>query len=125
MDQEGWWQKHGCHDNVILEYFEQIFIISSGDGDISFLDHMEHKFIEEMDAQLSTNFNAKEIGIALHSMHPTKASGLDGMTLIFFQKYWDVVGSEITKANPSTLNTSIFLHAFNDTYIILIQKKMF
>ena len=40
-------------------------------------------------------FKADEIRIALKQMHPTKALGPDGMSLIFYKKYRDVVGSNV------------------------------
>ena len=40
-----------------------------------------------MNQSLIKEFTRKEIEIALNQMHPTKASGPDGMFVIFFQNY--------------------------------------
>ncbi|XP_004308516.1 PREDICTED: uncharacterized protein LOC101296245 [Fragaria vesca subsp. vesca] len=42
---------------------------------------------------------------ALFQMYPTKSLGPDGMPLEFFQKYWDVVGGEVSMAVRSFLVT--------------------
>ena len=38
----------------------------------------------------------EEVWRALMQMHPTKSPGPDGMSPLFFQKYWDVVGPQVT-----------------------------
>lgn len=38
-----------------------------------------------MNKYLSSKFTAAEIGAAVKSMHPTKASGEDGMPALFYQ----------------------------------------
>ena len=67
-------------------------------------------------------FKADEIRIALKQMHPTKALGPDGMSLIFYQKYSDVVGSNVINCVMNTLNSGIMPQGLNETYICLIPK---
>lgn len=80
MDQEVCWQKHGCRDNVTIDYFNQIFTTSDGDGDMGFLDPLEQRVTGDMVAHLSSEFTAVEVYIALHGMHPKKALSRDSMT---------------------------------------------
>ena len=40
-------------------------------------------------------------------MHLTKALGPDGMSAIFFQKYWDVIGNDITCTVLNVLNSNM------------------
>lgn len=39
----------------------------------------------------------EEVKNAVFQMHPEKASGPDGMTPAFYQKYWSIVGDDIVK----------------------------
>ncbi|KAL5564839.1 hypothetical protein UlMin_028003 [Ulmus minor] len=55
-------------------------------------------------------------------MPPTKSPGPDGMPGLFFQKYWDIVGEEITEAALLVLNNEGDIHQWNQTLITLIPK---
>ena len=59
---------------------------------------------------------------ALKQMHPTKSLGPDGMSPIFFQKYWEVMGPQVVDCVLNTLNSRIMPDGLNDTYICLIPK---
>ncbi|KAH7850666.1 hypothetical protein Vadar_001235 [Vaccinium darrowii] len=55
-------------------------------------------------------------------MDPSKAPKPDGMTMGFYQKYWDVVGEDVTKAVQHFIQTGYILKSFNHTRIVLIPK---
>ena len=59
---------------------------------------------------------------ALQQMHPTKAPGPDGMSTIFFQKYWDIVGNDITCMVLNVLNSNMSMVEINRTNIALVSK---
>ncbi|KAL4284821.1 hypothetical protein GQ457_16G011460 [Hibiscus cannabinus] len=56
-------------------------------------------------------------------MAPLKASGPDGYPALFFQNYWDVIGTEVTKYCLSVLNGETEMDAINGTRIVLIPKS--
>ena len=44
------------------------------------------------------DFRIEEVRFALFQMHPLKTLGPDGMTAFFFQKFWHIVGADVTNA---------------------------
>lgn len=122
-DNIGLWQEGENRDKIILDYFTTLFTSSTHETDISFLDHMPTRVDEGMNMILDVEFTQEEVFSALKQMHPIKAPGPVGMTPIFFQKYWDVMGQEVTNAALSTLQACTFPPNLNHTLITLIQKK--
>ena len=45
------------------------------------------------------------------------------MPFFFFQKYWHIVGQDVTIAVISVLNSGHMLHKMNFTHIVLIPKN--
>ena len=75
-----------------------------------------------MNVELLKEFKEEEVWQALMQMHPTKSPGPNGMSLIFYQRYWDVVGPQVVKCVLHIVRTSNMSNELNDTYICLIPK---
>lgn len=56
-------------------------------------------------------------------MYLDKSSGTDGMSLGFYQKYWQIVGEDIVHLTQHFFLTGKFDVSLTDTNIILILKK--
>ena len=77
---------------------------------------------EEMNQKLIRTFTKEDVEATLKQMHPTKALGPDDMSAIFFQKYWDVIGNDITCMVLNVLNSNMPIVDINRTNITLIPK---
>ncbi|GAA0143325.1 hypothetical protein LIER_35720 [Lithospermum erythrorhizon] len=55
-------------------------------------------------------------------MKGNKAPGPDGVSVKFFQHYWEIVGDDLAKMVLNFLNNGILLRKFNFTLITLLPK---
>ena len=76
----------------------------------------------DMNHTLLQPYTPEEVRKALLNMHPSKSPEPDGMSPFFFQKFWHVVGNDVTSTVLSVLHSGHFLHKMNYTYIFLIPK---
>ena len=67
-------------------------------------------------------YTEEEVKIALFQMPPSKAPSPDGMTALFSQKFWHLIGSDITSAVIDCLSSRRMLKSVNYTHIALIPK---
>ena len=56
-------------------------------------------------------------------MAPLKASGPDGMSHLFYQRYWNLVGDDVCQSVLNFLNNASLLEHLNHPFITLIPKK--
>ena len=73
------------------------------------LNTMEPKVSPEMNEQLDSRFVAEDVRAAVFHMAPSKSPGADGMSALFYQKYWSIVGDEVTTTCFGFLNEGLDL----------------
>ena len=96
-DLEGRWREGEEEvEDIILKYFKDIYSTSFPTDFEASLSAVNRRVSEAMNADLLKEFKEEEVWRALMQMHPTKSPGPDGMSPLFFQKYWDVVGPQVT-----------------------------
>ena len=107
---------------IFLQYFQELFKTTGPTNLTPILSGVSSVVTREMNANLGKEFTAGEVAFALKQMTPTSAPGPDGMPLLFYQTFWDSIGSDVTNAVLSCLNSGKILRAINHTYITLIPK---
>ncbi|KAM2061388.1 hypothetical protein ACFX1T_046455 [Malus domestica] len=93
----------------------------SAGGD-AVLDALDHRFSKEMTEILEAEFSSDEVRAALFQMHFSKSPSPDGMPLVFFQKFWDIVDLDVMNVMLSFLSLGKILKKINFTYVTLIPK---
>ena len=105
MEEGVWLESLEDIERVILNYFSSIYSTDHPNSFEASLNAVDQRVTQEMNGELLRTFSEEEIRAALNQMHPTKAPGPDGMSPIFFQQYWDVVGQSVIKCVSEILNT--------------------
>lgn len=108
---------------MILDYYQKVVMSSGLNKEMELVGDVDRKMTTEMREYLSEEFTTEEVAIAVKQMHPTKAVGPDCMAPIFFEKFWDTVGMDVTYATLQTLKSGTFPTSLNHMYITLIPKK--
>ena len=108
--------------NVATGYFDNLFCAGTCDQMEECLNAVPRKVTLEMHDTLSSKFSAEEVKVALFQMGPTKATEPDGMNVVFYQRFWPVVGDTVVDVVLEFLNNGHMLPDINHTYIVLISK---
>ncbi|KAK2656165.1 hypothetical protein Ddye_009217 [Dipteronia dyeriana] len=66
--------------------------------------------------------DTNEVKKIVFDIFPTKAPGIDGMSALFYQKFWDVVGDTVMTTCLRCLNDGDLVEAVIRTLIMLIPK---
>lgn len=80
------------------------------------------KVTPSMNVILTQNPSVDEIKKSIDNINPDKAPGLDGMTSLFYQSFWEVTATEIISMVRNFFDSSAFDPQLNQTNIYLIPK---
>ncbi|KAL9690346.1 hypothetical protein QQ045_010744 [Rhodiola kirilowii] len=97
--------------DIITNYFLNLFNLQANNSieEWSWALNIIPKLVtEEMNAVLLAPFSEAEVKRALFQMHPTKAPGLDGLSAIFYQSSWEIVGGDVIKEALKCLNEDYY-----------------
>lgn len=75
-----------------------------------------------MNEGLTAPISADEIRKAAFSVEGSIAPGEDGLTGVFYQKYWHIVGPQLTAEIAQFFNSSIMPEGWNYTQLSLLPK---
>ncbi|XP_048492142.1 uncharacterized protein LOC125493157 [Beta vulgaris subsp. vulgaris] len=87
-----------------------------------FSEYVSPVISDECNSALSRPYTKDEIYAALSQMHPCKAPGPDGMHAIFYQRFWHIIGDEVSDYVCNILHGHHFPADLNRTNIALIPK---
>ncbi|XP_033133908.1 uncharacterized protein LOC117127485 [Brassica rapa] len=107
---------------IATSYFRQIFESSIPEDIEEALSEVPTTITGSMNESLTAPVSEWEVKLALFAMHPDKAPGPDGMTALFYQKFWDIVKEDMTLMVNIFLFDGTMVNGLNDTNICLIPK---
>lgn len=110
-------------NKIFIDYFNVIFDSPNPDNMQASIDIVKDKIDQNKFEHLNQDFTAAEVSIAMKQMKSNAAPGLDGLPALFYQTYWDIVGSDVTNYVLNILNNKEDPSNINHTHLCLILKK--
>ena len=125
----GLWNENGiwCESKesvaaTAISYFKNIYTTTNLTRINEVVNLILAKVSKEMNDSLVQNFTTEEVRVALQQMHPTRAPSPDGMSAIFYHKYWNIVGCDVTSMVLNVLNLDNPMNELNKTNITFVPK---
>lgn len=85
---------------------------------------MIHNRVSPIDYEhLNAVFTAIEVQEAIRNLKANSAPGPDGLTNLFYQKYWNIIGEDLMDYILNILNNKGNMETINHTFISLIPKS--
>lgn len=107
----------GSKGHIAAEYFRDIFS-SSNPWDLETLfDGFASKVTEEMNTMLTSPILEEEVKQAAFNIKGSSAPGADGLTGVFYKKFWSIVGPSTTREVQKFFQTAVLPSDWNHTQI--------
>ncbi|KAG7551546.1 Reverse transcriptase zinc-binding domain [Arabidopsis thaliana x Arabidopsis arenosa] len=113
----------GSKGEIAVEYFRKLFSSSKPDNVTEALEGMLPRVTANMNVELTRTVTAEEVKIAAFSIRGDSTPGADGMSGLFYQAYWDIVGPQVVTEVQQFFQSGSLPHEWNFTQICLIPKK--
>ncbi|XP_075663122.1 uncharacterized protein LOC142632636 [Castanea sativa] len=114
-----WTEKEDRVGDMLVNYYTGLFTSSNPLSLDPVLSGVEPRVSSTMNDDLDRPFEASEVRVALQAK---TALGPDGLPPLFYKQFWDTVGSEVSNAVLSILNSGILPNSLNHTFLTLIPK---
>lgn len=109
-------------EKVATEYFHELFTSSNPTNLDESLRYVTASVNYEMNQQLMKIPRDEEIKEATFAINPDKAPGPNGMTSLFYQRFWNMVGPDVCSMVRNFFVTGELDDSLNQTNICLIPK---
>lgn len=95
-DSGSWVEGNEGFKHLTRDYFSSLFTSGSGDIDLGLLNSVKPSVTSYMNDILLAEYTREEVRKALFQIGDLKAPGPDGLHVIFFKRFWHIVGDELT-----------------------------
>lgn len=120
LDDLSWVSGRQNVGNTIIDYFDHLFC-SSTPSIPSALNQLISPVIDEATSKsLDAIPSPEEIHNTVKSMGSNKALGPDGLPVLFYKEYWQIIGADVISMVQDFFNGGHLLPSMNHTFIVLI-----
>ena len=123
MDERGQLQfSEAAKAQVATDYFSKLFKAGEAGNYDQLFEGFTAKVFVTMNELLTREVTNEEVRDAVFSSNPSSAPGPDGMSGLFFQKYWRTVGGQVTEEVKNFFLHGMFPKEWNYTHLCLLPK---
>lgn len=119
-----WTNSENEIEQVAVNYFVDLFHSTSPSNFEDFLGEVPTSITMDQNRRLMAIATEQEVRDAVFMMQPEKASGPDGMTVLFYQQSWSVIKHDVVHMVNEFLGSGVFDDRINQTNICLIPKTV-
>ena len=112
----------GAKGNIAVEFFRDLFS-SSNPVDLDSIFHgFRTRVTSGMNQSLIRSVTAEEIKKAAFDVKGSSAPGEDGLTGLFYQRFWHIIGPNLVTEIQEFFRSSVMPEGWNHTQISLLPK---
>lgn len=112
----------GSKGSIAVDYFRELFMIYNPYDMESLFAGFQSRVTQEVNESLTSTVTEEEVKRAAFSIKSSSAPGQDGLTGVFYQRFWHIVGQSLTSEIQHFFATSILPDVWNHTQLSLIPK---
>ena len=119
------YQEHfseGAKRHLAVEYFRDLFSSSNPFDLETLFQGFESRVTAAMNSRITAPILDREIRDAAFCVKGSSALGEDGLTGIFYQKFWHIIGPSISEEIRNFFQTAIVPEGWNHTQLSLLPK---
>ena len=117
-----WCTRQGQVNDTIVDFYQNLFTSANPSNFEEVVDLIPQVVTNKMNEKLVADFTIEEVEVALKQMAHLKAPGLDGMPLLFYQRYWSLLGSDVSHSILHYLNSGDLPPELCHSFITFIPK---
>lgn len=107
---------------IASSYFQELFSSINPSDFGAIFEGFTSRVTVEMNEELLSEISNEEIREAVFSIRASSAPGPDGMTGLFYQKFWSDIGDHVASEVKEFFRSGSFTRDWNFTHLCLIPK---
>jgi len=108
--------------SIVQDYFGNLFTSELGEPHPAILADVQRYVTQDMNTGLLAPFSYEEVKKALFQIGDLKAPGPDGLHVVFFKRFWNLLGDDLVAEVLEVVNRCKVPDSWNDTTIVLIPR---